>query len=276
MESEFEDNQYVITLNDVELPKPRGRFDGSISSMDLNENGVVEYAARDFNLNSGDNCSEVDKLIFKLSTDGGSTWNDTIFFDCDDIGQNVNVMFMAIDQGVDGDDDDGDGLIDGNAAVEIDSIPNLQVKDVTIPLTGENDNQFGGIYCARTNAVIGVTPAYTDDEVLLSTFQLNNYSDNCRVTRIRYRIHHTPPSAYSGFLGGNTDWEEIIDADPGTELIDFPDEFLTLYEGINTLEFELADGSEELENNGFDRNTTVQTIWVVTILPKPIPGALIE
>lgn len=276
MESDPEDNQYIITLNDVEPPTPRGRFDGSISSMNLDENGVVEYFASDFNLNSGDNCSDVDELTFKLSIDGGVTWQNSIFFDCEDIGQDVNIMFMAIDQGIDDDDDDGDGFNDGNHAEEINAIPDLQVRDVTKPITGETSDQNGGTFCATTNAVIGVSPAFTDDQVKLSEFQLNNYSDNCGVTRIRYRIHHTPPAAYPGFTGGNTNWVEIIDADPMTELIDFPEDNLTMYEGINTIEFELADGSDELEDAGFSRNTVVQTIYVVTILPKPVPGSSID
>ncbi len=106
----------------------------------------------------------------------------------------------------------------------------------------------------------------------MTDLYINKYTDNCRVTRLRYRRDYIPTTP----LGlDDSDWINIEDVNTATPIIDFdsdPDAKVRFYEGQTTVWFEFADGSDALESLGYARNTTAEPVFVVTVLPKPEPG----
>ena len=232
---------YTITVQDDQNPIADGRFEDGIS-LDLDENGLVSYNARDFNENSRDNCTSPENLIYELYN--GTEWRTSIDYDCTVIGEEVSVRFRVTDEA---------GLRHEDAGVA-----NLQVRDVTPPVITETANQPIGPYCATNDAGTFApgAPAYT--EIPLSAFEFMGYTDNCGVTRIRYKREHT---TWSG--DNDATFVEI------TDMIFDPNVYLRFFEGETVLSFELADGSEAHVALGLPRNTSEKDIFVVTVLPKP-------
>jgi hypothetical protein len=232
---------YTITVQDDQNPTADGRFEEGIS-LDLDENGLVSYNARDFNENSSDNCTSPENLIYELYN--GTEWRTSIDYDCTVIGEEVSVRFRVTDEA---------GLRHEDAGVA-----NLQVRDVTPPVITETANQPIGPYCATNDAGTFApgAPAYT--EIPLSAFEFMGYTDNCGVTRIRYKREHT---TWSG--DNDATFVEI------TDMIFDPNVYLRFFEGETVLSFELADGSEAHVALGLPRNTSEKDIFVVTVLPKP-------
>lgn len=233
-DSVYSTEVYTITVNDVLLPTPDGRFDEPLT-IQLNENGLFNYAAENFNRSSYDNCTIPDSLFYELSPDGGTSWGTSIDFDCSHIGTEVEIWFRVTDMADLSTEQSG-------------TLNGLFVEDVTDPeFSGDNDYQPRGPYCA-TNDMVGLVPAYTDNEITLSKFQLTNPTDNCGIAAISYRLDHA-----------------IYDpADTGWIPADFDDtSYMTFYEGETTVWFLLDDG------NG---NFKEAPIFLVTVLPKPDPG----
>jgi hypothetical protein len=236
---------YTITLNDNEPPVAIGRFDEPIS-MNLDATGKVIYTAKQFNKGSYDNCSDADKLIYQLSTDGGTTWNDSINFDCSAIGTAVSIKFRVTDEAL-------------NTTLAGGVINGLSVLDVTPPLFNQNSQALTP-YCATYDAV-GSVPA--SDSISLADLALTKYTDNCGVTRIRFKRTH---ATYAG--GTDADWITVAG------MVFNPAIKLKFYEGTTTVTFELADGKypeNDVAHEG-QRNKTTQAIFTVTVLPKPKPG----
>ena len=248
---------YYINVKDSVRPHPDGRFDES-PSLNLDASGQVQYTAKQFNRASSDNCSDPDEMTYLLSTDMGATWDDTIHFDCSAIGISPSLWFRVIDEA-------------GNSAVQTGSF-STAVNDVTPPVIIKN-TETKTPYCAIHDANGGV-PAY-NDEISLADFALKvtDYSDNCGVTRLRYKLEHetyTPPIGTPGY---GSDWLEIAGTVSGhsyTFTFD-PTTMLTFYEGITTITLEAADGSDAL-----GRRTAEKAVFKVTVSPKPTPKTNVQ
>lgn len=242
---------YPITLNDIQSPRPDGRFD-EVPDLILDVIGEVNYTAIQFNRNSADNCSIEDSLDFYLRTSSTEPWGPSIELDCDDIGTPVTIEFMVVDQS-------------GNDSIQTGSTT-FTVRDMTPPSFTLNSEPRGP-YCATVDAAGGI-PAYVP--LSLQYFELVeniDYTDNCEVTRIRYKRDYNHPT----FTGGDdADWVEIVGKDFTSPT---PIEF---YQGITYLWFELADGTPASVANGNTRNTTQMMVFTVTVLPKPTPASGIE
>jgi len=227
--------------------------------MDLDATGHVIYTAHQFNLSSHDNCSDTDEMTYFLSTDSGTVWNDSIYFDCSAIGTPVKIWFLVIDEAT-------------NDSIEKGDI-RMEVRDVTDPYFIKN-SEVKNPYCATHDAVFPGLVAYTDSTISESVIQLlaGDYADNCGVTKIRYMLEHStynPP--------GYNDWHEVPSTEFPPKVFTFnfnPATFLTFYEGITTVTFEIWDGSDSMDDA--DRNKTIKPIYTISVLPKPNPGSGIE
>lgn len=226
---------YTITVTDDENPVADGDFDTPLT-LDLDEFGNVSLSAVDFNDNSSDNCSDPDEMIYELWD--GDSWESSIDFDCSAIGRTVDLQFRVTDQV---------GLWDIDSRVDFDG---LVVSDITAPQSNETSNQPLGPYCATFDAV-GPVPAYVPLSV--ENLKLENYSDNCGVTGIRYRLDH---ESYAGGDVGYSDIVDIVNFDPAT--------MVNFYQGTTTVYFEIYDDSGNIMPE--------QSIFIVTVLPKPNPS----
>lgn len=238
---------YYITVEDNIIPVANAKTISGTLSNAYNPaggpgNGEAIFQAASMNDGSTDNCSSMYNLNYEVSSDG-TNFSDEVSFGCDQLGQTPTIYFRVIDES-----GNVSSTIENSIAVKDESNPVFFVKNLTYST------------CATVNAGDGL-PAYTLIPEGFLKLAESAYSDNCSVVDVRYSLEYrdkTNLTDGAGYVNGTVAYSSEVGTVKETDAAEGDYRF---YEGTTYVHFKIKDSSG---------NETVECIYVVTVLPKPI------
>ncbi|MGF7140915.1 LamG-like jellyroll fold domain-containing protein [Roseimarinus sediminis] len=282
-----EPEEYIIQLIDDQDPEPVGKFNEAIS-LELNNTpnggGTVTLNAADFDNGSDDNCTKDPELLnprlatpspaqiaggtFNPNNASDPLWVENAPFDCDDVGNTVQLYYQVTDE--------------SGRSSWITEATEIVVRDLHPPVFLSTSQLIAG-ECATVNADnVNLVPAYTlygeDYPANDIRFNPDDFTDNCDVVHARFKLKYLwdgdmaagnisytnndyDTFGYPAFdAGDQSTW--TVNLDP---TVDSEGNSIAYYDGTTEVYFELTDKSG---------NRTEVLVYTVLVLPKPTPGAM--
>jgi len=255
---------YILEVLDNQRPTAVGKF-AQYGDLYLDANGRVTIQASDFNLSSSDNCTkDPGKLQPRLATPtpeevangtfdeyDPNDYAESVDLDCDDRNSTVRLYFLVTDES-------------GNSNYET-RADQFNIFDLIAPEFVKTTTTLPSV-CATVSESGGI-PAYTTfAEDNLIDLLPEDYSDNCEVTGVRFKIQHLTYNLAP--YNNDDDYEYFGFPAQGIyndAAVDMGGNPIPYYEGYTQITFQLHDESG---------NPVEQLIYIVHVLPKPEPGTI--